>query len=161
MLKRLKEALPTYLIAIALPLVTGVVSALITRENMDIYRQFNMPPLAPPAWLFPVVWTVLYVLMGISSAIIFLMRDKNPDVASRGLSYYLISLVFNFAWSIIFFNLRSLLFAFLWLLLLFYFVLRTILSYSRVSPLAACLQIPYILWVAFAGYLNLAIYLLN
>ncbi len=161
MLKRLKEILPTYIIFIALPLTVGVLSALITRESMDIYASLVTPPLAPPSWLFPVVWTILYTLMGVSSAMVYLRRDKNPEAASQGLSFYFISLAVNFAWSIIFFNMRAFLFAFIWLLLLLYLIIRTILSYIKVSPLAAYLQIPYLLWVAFAGYLNFAIFLLN
>jgi tryptophan-rich sensory protein len=104
---------------------------------------------------------VLYVLMGISSAMVFLRRDKAPDAASRGIYYYLISLALNFSWSIIFFNLRSLLFAFIWLLFLMYFIIKTTISYYRVSRYIALLELPYLIWAAFALYLNLAIYLLN
>lgn len=161
MLKKIKEVLPTYIVAIALPLAVGAIAALITRENMDIYTELKTPPLAPPSWLFPIAWTILYVLMGISSGMVFLNRELNTEAADRGLSVYFISLVVNFGWSIIFFNMRSFLFAFIWLLLLVYLIIRTILYYRRVSPVAAYLQIPYLVWVLFAGYLNLGIYLLN
>ena len=161
MLKKIKEALPTYIVAVALPLAVGVISALLTRENMDIYSELNTPPLSPPSWLFPIAWTILYTLMGISSGMVFLNRGLNREAADRGLSVYFISLVVNFGWSIIFFNMRAFLFAFIWLLLLVYLIIRTILYYKRVSPLAAYLQIPYLVWVLFAGYLNIGIYLLN
>ncbi len=161
MLKKIKEVLPTYIVAVALPLAVGVVSALLTRENMDIYGELNTPPLSPPSWLFPIAWTILYTLMGISSGMVFLNRGLTTEAADRGLSVYFISLVVNFGWSIIFFNMRSFLFAFIWLLLLVYLIIRTILYYKKVSPLAAYLQIPYLIWVLFAGYLNLGIYLLN
>lgn len=161
MLKKIKEALPTYIVAVALPLAVGAVSALLTRENMDIYSELSVPPLAPPAWLFPIAWTILYILMGISSAMVYLQREHEPQMAERGLIVYFLSLVVNFTWSIIFFNMRSFIFAFIWLLLLVYLIIRTILYYRRVSPVAAYLQIPYLIWVLFAGYLNLGIYLLS
>ncbi len=161
MWNKIKGYIPTYLVAIAIPLTVGVLSALITMGNMDIYGEINTPPLSPPSWLFPVVWTVLYVLMGISSAIVYINRERNPDEARRGLTYYAVSLVVNFTWSIIFFNMQQFLLAFVWLLLLLYLIIKTVISYARVSRAAAYLQIPYILWVAFAGYLNAAIWLLN
>ena len=156
-----KKKISAYVIAIAIPLAVGALSALLTRGNMEIYGEINMPPLAPPGWPFPVVWTVLYVLMGVSSALVYLKRERNPESAKRGLTYYAVSLVFNFFWSIIFFNLERYFFAFLWLLVLLYLIVKTILSYRKVSPLAAYLQIPYAVWVAFAGYLNVAIWYLN
>lgn len=161
MLKKIKEKLPTYLIAIAIPLVVGVVAALLTRGNMDIYEEIVKPPLAPPGILFPIVWTILYVLMGISSALIVINKENSIDAATRGLTNYGMSLLFNFFWPIFFFNLESYLISFIWLVVLFYLILRTVLEYRHVSRLAALLQIPYLVWVAFAGYLNCAIWLLN
>ena len=161
MLEKLKRALPTYLVAVAIPLLVGTAAALLTRGNMDIYSEIAKPPLAPPGVLFPIVWTVLYVLMGISSAIVYRERAYKPDEAARGLSTYIMSLIFNFFWSIFFFNMGAYLISFIWLLILLALIIRTIIEYWRVSPLAAILQIPYALWVTFAGYLNLAIWLLN
>ena len=158
---KIKPYISTYIVAIAIPLIVGVLSALITKDNMDIYGELNTPPLAPPAWLFPVAWSILYILMGVSSAMVFLDREKNPDFAKCGLRYYVVSLVLNFGWSIIFFNIRAFLFSFLWLLLLLFTIVKTILCYSKVNRIAAYLQIPYALWVAFAGYLNAGIWLLN
>lgn len=151
----------TYAVAIAIPLAVGLVSALLTRGNMDIYSSLTKPPLAPPAWLFPIAWTILYALMGVSSAMVYLAREKAPAEARRGLLYYGISLAVNFFWSIIFFNMRSFILAFIWLILLLYLVAKTVLSYAKVERMAAYLQIPYIVWLLFAGYLNLAVYLLN
>ncbi len=156
-----KRKIGTYAIAIAIPLAVGTLSALLTRGSMGIYGEITSPPLAPPGWLFPIVWTLLYVLMGVSSAIVYLERNKDIVGAVLGLRYYAISLIFNFAWSIIFFNLRRFFLAFIWLLFLIYFIVKTVLQYRKASPLAAYLQIPYILWVIFAGYLNLAIWYLN
>lgn len=156
-----KNAIKTYAVAIAIPLATGVLSAFVTRGSMQIYKTLKAPPLSPPPFLFPIVWMALFTLMGISSALVWLNRHKNPKAARSGFLVYGISLVLNFLWSIIFFNMRQFLIAFVILLLLLYFILQTIKEYKKVSPAAAYLQIPYALWVAFAGYLNIAIWFLN
>lgn len=156
-----KRNIAVYAIAIAIPVATGLFSALLTRDSMQIYSQIITPPLAPPSILFPIVWTILYILMGISSGIVWQKRNEAPAQVNTAISYYAMSLAFNFVWSIIFFNFRQYLFAFVWLLGLLYLIVRTILAYKPISPAAAYLQIPYALWVSFAGYLNLAIWLLN
>ncbi len=151
----------TYAIAIAIPLVVGLLAALLTMESMDIYATLNTPPLSPPSVLFPIVWTILYTLMGVSSGMVWLSGEEEKGTKERGLIYYAVSLVFNFGWSLIFFRLRRFLIAFVWLLVLLYLIVRTILEYRKVSPTAAYLQIPYALWVTFAGYLNFGIWFLN
>ncbi|MBQ8584275.1 MAG: tryptophan-rich sensory protein [Clostridia bacterium] len=158
---KIKDNLASYVIAIAIPLGVGLLAAYLTMENMNIYSKINTPPLSPPALLFPIVWTVLYILMGVSSAMVYNRREAEPIYARRGLGYYAMSLIANFAWSIIFFNVRAFGIAFLWLVLLLYLIIRTILCYFKVSKVAALLQIPYAVWVAFAGYLNLGIIILN
>ena len=157
----IKQKIRTYSIAIAIPLAVGLLSALITMGDMQIYGEIEAPPLAPPSILFPIVWTVLYILMGVSSGMIWLRREETLQDATRGLAYYAISLIFNFLWSILFFRFRLFLFSFFWLLALLYLIIRTMLSYERVYSLAAYLQIPYLFWVSFAGYLNFAIWFLN
>lgn len=161
MWNKIKPYLPTYIVAIAIPLAVGILAAALTRENMDIYGELNTPPLSPPAILFPIVWTILYVLMGISSAGIYTNRELNPEATRRGLTYYAMSLVANFAWSIIFFGLSAVLPALICLIVLFYLIIRTIIEYAKVKPWCAYLQIPHAVWVAFAGYLNAGIWLLN
>ena len=156
-----KQRFKVYAIAILIPLLVGGLSALLTMGNMQIYEELNTPPGSPPSWLFPVVWTALYVLMGVSSGMIWLRKKESVSAADSGLAFYAASLAFNFAWSILFFNLRWFLVAFLWLLVLLFLIIRTIMSYKKISPLAAYLQIPYAVWVAYAGYLNLGIWLLN
>ena len=156
----MKNKLKTYLISIAIPLAVGGLSALLTMGNMDLYSEINSPPLAPPAWLFPVAWTVLYVLMGVSCAMILLTPAPSAKM-ERAVAVYAASLVFNFGWSIIFFNLRAFFVAFAWLLILWAMILATILVYRPINKTAAYLQIPYLIWVAFAGYLNLAVAMLN
>lgn len=148
-------------IAILIPLAVGFLASLLTMESMDIYTALKTPPLSPPGWLFPIVWTILYTLMGISSALVKENRKKDLNATACGRRYYTLSLIFNFLWSIVFFNLRWLLFAFIWLMVLLYLIIRTTLCYKKVSPLAAYLQIPYAVWVAFAGYLNFALWILN
>ena len=157
LLKKLKP----YIISVLLALAVGGLSAFFTKDSMDIYMDINRPPLSPPSWIFPVVWGVLFVLMGISAAIVYTRREENPAAAKRGLRVYGISLVVNFLWSIIFFNYQAFLFAFIWLVLLWVLVLIYILQYRKISPLAAYLQIPYLAWITFAGYLTFMIYLLN
>ncbi len=155
------EKIKPFIVSIALSLGVGTLAAFLTRDTMSIYEELVRPPLAPPAILFPIVWTVLYILMGISAAIIYQRRAEEPAAVRDALTVYGMSLVVNFAWSIIFFRFRAFLVAFLWLLFLLYLILRTIFAYRKISPPAAYLQIPYALWVAFAGYLNFAIWLLN
>ena len=161
MTKEIKRALPAFTTAIAIPLAVGTASALLTRGQMDIYEELTAPPLAPAAILFPIIWSLLYILMGISSALVWLGRNADKKSASLGLGYYVASLAVNFSWSLIFFRIGALFFAFVWLILLLYLAVRTVICYRKVSPLAAYLQIPYILWLLFAGYLNLAIVILN
>ncbi len=156
-----KKQIKTYVIAILIPLAVGGLAAFLTRNNMDLYEQINKPPLSPPAIVFPIVWTILYILMGVSSARVWLKRGRNPEAAVDGLFTYGIQLFFNFFWSLFFFNLREFFFAFLWLLILWGLILRMILLFRKVDGLAAILQIPYLIWVTFAGYLNFMIYLSN
>lgn len=161
MWEKIKPYIKTYVVAIAIPLTVGILSALFTKDNMDIYEEIIVPDIAPPSWLFPIVWTILYVLMGISSGLVYSNREREPEAARTGLTTYAVSLVINFAWSIIFFNANAFLLAFIWLILLLYTILRTIYYYYKVDKIAAFLQIPYALWVAFAGYLNFSIWLMN
>ena len=150
-----------YVISIAIALGVGGLSALLTMGNMDIYTELRQPPLAPPAILFPIVWTLLYILMGISSAMVYTNRLGFREAAKKGLTAYAVSLVLNFSWSIIFFNLEAAFFALLVLVALLFSIIKTVIEYRKVFPTAAYLQIPYALWVAFAGYLNAGIWLIN
>ncbi len=155
------QKIKPYVIGIVSALLVGGLAAFLTRDSMDLYNSVKTPPLSPPSILFPIVWTILYILMGIGAALVYQNRKKDPDSASTGLFTYGISLAVNFFWSLIFFSAKAYLFAFIWLLCLLLLILRYIIYYKRVSPAAAYLQIPYAVWVAFAGYLNFAIYLLN
>ena len=148
------------LICIAIPLVVGGISAWLSRGSMKTYAVLNKPPLSPPGWLFPVVWTILFVLMGLATYLV-LTSEQSQQTINRALRLYGIQLGVNFFWSILFFNMSLYLFSFIWLILLWILILATTVQFYRVSPAAGYLMIPYLLWVAFAGYLNLGIYLLN
>lgn len=151
----------SYIIGVLIALSVGGLSATFTMGNMNLFDEIKKPPLSPPAILFPIVWTILYIFMGISSAIIYDHRKFMKTEAEVGLVIYAVSLILNFCWSIIFFNFRAFTFAFIWLLLLWSSILYMIAQYYRVNKLAAYLQIPYLIWVTFAGYLTFAISLIN
>lgn len=157
----LLKKLRPYIVSSAISLGVGLLSALITKGDMAIYEEIVKPPLAPPALLFPIAWIILYVLMGISSARIYIKRRENTGEVKDALAVYAMSLIVNFTWSIIFFTLEAFLVAFVWLLLLLALIITTVIRYKPIDKLAAFLQIPYIIWVSFAGYLNLAIFILN
>lgn len=144
--------------SIAIGLGTGLFSVLLTLGNFKAYSALLQPPLAPPGWLFPVVWTILYILMGVSA---YLVYECDAEEKYIGLAVYVLQLIFNFLWLIIFFNIRNLLFAFVWLVFLWILVLAMTISFYKVNKTAGLLQIPYLLWVTFAGYLNIALYILN
>lgn len=148
------------LINLFIPLAVGGLSALLTMNSMESFEKINQPPLSPPGWLFPVVWTILYILMGISAYLV--TTGSATDKQKRNaFIVYGIQLFFNFLWSIIFFNREDYLFAFVWLVILWVLIIANIVLFYRISKPAGLLLIPYLLWVTFAGYLNFAIYLLN
>lgn len=147
----------SFITAVAIPLAVGGLSALLTRKSMELFYLIEKPPLSPPALLFPIVWTLLYILMGIAS---YLVYKRKPESDSAML-FYALQLGFNFLWSVFFFNQQWYLFAFLWLVILWLLILITLAEFYRISRPAGILLIPYLLWVSFAGYLNLGIYLLN
>ena len=138
----------------------GALSGWLTREGTQIYAQTIVkPPLSPPGWVFPVVWAILYALMGIGAAKVY--QAPASKTRSMGLNLFITQLVVNFFWSPIFFNLQDFGFSLLWLLLLWGLVLWMILVFRKVKPLAAKLQIPYLLWLTFAAYLNFGVWYLN
>lgn len=137
---------------IALPLIIGIVVGLIMMPFND-YKDLIQPPLSPPAILFPIVWTILYILMGISAYIISLRKGK--------LITYYWQLFVNALWTILFFVFKLRLLSFIWIILLIILVIKMIKEFSRINSLAGYIQIPYLLWLIFAAYLNLGVYILN
>ena len=145
------------IISILIPLTVGTMSALFS-GNMSSYSILNKPAFSPPGFIFPVVWTILYILMGASSYIVYFSNSSNK---SKALLLYCIQLFFNFCWSIIFFGLDLFLFAFIWLIALIFIIIIMIREFYAVTPLAAYLQIPYLIWCIFAAYLNLFLFIMN
>lgn len=145
------------IISILIPLTVGTMSALFS-GNMSSYSILNKPAFSPPGFIFPVVWAILYILMGASSYIVYFSNSSNK---SKALLLYCIQLFFNFCWSIIFFGLDLFLFAFIWLIALIFIIIIMIRQFLIVNPLSAYLQIPYLIWCIFAAYLNFSIFLLN
>ena len=155
-----KSQWKTYAFWIVLTEAVGALSGWLTREGTELYQSsIVQPPLSPPGIVFPIVWTILYALMGIGAARVYL--SPASGTRSQALLRYAVQLAFNFFWSIIFFNFQTFGLAFLWLAALWVLIVRMILSFRKADPLAAWLQLPYLLWVTFAGYLNLGVWLLN
>jgi tryptophan-rich sensory protein len=147
-------------ICLAIPLAVGGLSALLTMGSMDDFAALEQPPLSPPGWLFPVVWTILFALMGISLYLV-INSGVSQDKLTPALTVFAIGLAFNFFWSIWFFNFGWYVFAFVWLLALWVIIIINAVLFYRISKPAGLLFIPYILWVTFAAYLNAAIAVLN
>ncbi|WMI81442.1 TspO/MBR family protein [Anaerotignum sp. MB30-C6] len=143
---------------ILLSLGVGGLSGFLNMGAMSQYQTLNQPPLAPPAWVFPVVWTILYILMGIGAAIVYCSDSPKRKEA---LKTFFIQLVFNFCWSFFFFTLEWRFFAFVWLIVLLLLVLAMVKDFNEVSTVAARLQIPYVIWLCFAAYLNFGTWWLN
>lgn len=138
----------------------GAFSGWLSRGSAELYaREINKPPLSPPGIVFPIVWVILYALMGYSASVI----DRSPasQARPRGLTLYLVQLGFNFFWSLIFFNGQWYGFAFFWLAALWALVFLMIRRFAEVDATAANLQWPYLVWLTFAGYLNLGVWILN
>ena len=154
-----KSKIKPYAVSILLTLAVGGLSGFLTSMGMDSFDALTKRPLTPPSFLFPIVWTVLFILMGVGAARIFMTE---PTAArNRALIVYVVQLAVNFFWSIIFFNLQAYAFAFFWLILLWVLILTMIYLFCKVDKPAALIQIPYAIWVTFAGYLNLMIWLMN
>ncbi len=149
---------------VALPLIVGAISALLTGNAMDSYQVMNQPPLAPPAWLFPIAWTILYILMGLGSYFLLLAPAESIEKKRAkciAMIVYFIQLCFNFVWSLIFFDAKQYTFAFVWLMILWVMIIVIIWKTSKVCWKAMLMFIPYLLWCTFAAYLNLMIAILN
>lgn len=145
---------------IVIPLLVGIISAFLTRGGMEDFKSLSHPPLTPPDMLFPIVWTLLYILMGISAYLVKTSTTNEENIA-RAMSIYFYQLVVNFLWPVFFFNLQWFLFSFFWLVLLWILVAVMIKRFYDVRPIAAYMNIPYLIWLTFAAYLNLGVWWLN
>lgn len=149
MLKKYKP----YIVQILAALAVGGISALLVRDGFSAFGSIAKPALTPPSAVFPIAWSVLYILMGIGAGLVS-VKGKIPFV-------YPLQLFVNFLWPIIFFGLQAYLFAFVWLVLLWVLVISMIGEFYRIDKRSAYLQIPYLLWTTFAGYLNFAVWFMN
>ena len=147
-------------ILIVTPILIGIGSAILTKDAMLDYGDLIKPPLAPPKIVFPIAWTILYLLMGIGAALIY-TQEEYSTYRSTGLTLHIVQLILNFFWSIIFFNQQKYVFAFIWLVIMWLVVFSMLMNYKKINQTAYLLNIPYIVWLTFAGYLNLSIAILN
>ena len=145
-----------YVKSILIPLILGAVVGLITSDYMD-YSMLIKPSFAPPGFLFPIVWTILYILMGVSYGILK-SKKKTDGIVDK---LYYTQLFVNLFWSIIFFVFEWRLIAYLWILLLIILVVSMIKEFYERDRISGLIQIPYLIWIIFASFLNLSIYLLN
>lgn len=152
-----KKYMP-YIVSVLISLGIGGLSAFLTKDSMPIYSAINRPAFSPPPELFPIVWTVLFVLMGIAAGMIWCSNGRQLDFA---LLFYGAQLVFNFCWTLIFFNFRAYFAAFIWLCLLLVLIGITMIKFFRIKSTAGWLLLSYFAWVCFAGYLNFMIWRLN
>ena len=151
-------------VCIALPLATGALSSFLTRDDMIAFRAAQKPALYPPDLIFPIVWTVLFFLMGIASYRIIRAHKKNDTAIYRvriAIAYYVLQLAVNFIWPLVFFSYHAYWLAFAVLIMLVYIVLRTYHAFSAIDRFAGYYLLPYLVWLAFAGYLNVTVAMLN
>ena len=144
---------------LAIPLVVGGLATLLS-GGMGDYQAMSQPPLSPPGWVFPVVWSVLYLTMGYASYRVY-SRGEDAGTVRVSLILYGVQLFFNFLWPIVFFRFHAYLAAFVVLILLWIGIVLTLWEFYKSDERAGDLMLPYLLWVTFAAYLNLGVYLLN
>lgn len=148
------------IICLLIPLAVGGLAAALTMGSMEQFAALAQPPLSPPGWVFPVVWTILYLLMGWASFLIW--KSGAPQAAKkRALGPYGVQLAANFVWPLLFFRAGLYGFALIWLVILLVLVAETMLAFGRIDRRAAWLLAPYLLWLLFAAYLNAGVWLLN
>ena len=148
----------SFLYSSAITFIFAILGGIVTYIGMPRFQNTVQPPLSPPAYLFPIVWTLLFLLMSVSATIIY---DSDDEISPKALFLYMIQLTLNFWWCVLFFGFRLYFFSFIWLLLLLLTVFVMTVLFYRVNKLAGILQIPYILWLMFAAYLNFGIWFLN
>ena len=150
----MKTGTKAYIVFIAVTLAVGALAAALTMGSMEDYGNLPKPSFAPPGWLFPIVWTILYVLMAVAAARVWMSGSVCRD---KAIILYAVQLTVNFFWTIIFFNFREYTFAFVWLLLLLTLVIAAAVLFAKADKTAGLLLAPYVIWLVFAGILNLSI----
>lgn len=147
------------LIAILIPEAVGFLSSFVTGNISNMYNSYTKPPLSPPGIVFPIVWGILYALMGIASYIVF--EESKGEKRKEALTFYALQLAVNFIWPIIFFRFEAYWVAVVVILVLLALVVITALKFKEISNVAFWLLIPYIVWLVFATYLNIGVAVLN
>lgn len=158
-LKRLWGKIRVYVVFAAIALAAGGLAGLLSGSEMADFEALRKPPLSPPGWLFPVVWSMLYVLMGVGAGRVW--RASSGELRRDAIYLWGAQLLVNFFWTIIFFVFQYRLFAAVWLALLLTLVIAMTLKFAKIDKPAAYLQLPYLLWLCFALYLNLGVWYLN
>ena len=143
----------------ALALLVGGLSSIITQGQMEAFSALRQPPLSPPGWVFPVAWTILYLLMGVGMAVVW--RRSDGERRRRAVTIWGVQLAVNFIWPLLFFLWQLRLLSLIWLVVLLILVANMTSEFEKTSVTAARLQIPYLLWLLFAAYLNLGVWILN
>ena len=147
------------IIAIGIPEAVGFLSSFLTGNIGNMYNSYTKPPLSPPGIVFPIVWTILYALMGIASYIVY--EEGRGEKQKEALTFYVIQLAVNFIWPIIFFRFEAYWVAVVVILVLLALVVITALKFKEINTVAFWLLVPYIIWLAFATYLNIGVAVLN
>jgi translocator protein len=148
-----------FIMCIVACLGLGTISGLLTANSVDVYKTINLPDLAPPSILFPIVWTILYILMGLSLYLVLLKRDSE-DIRLP-VAIFVSQFILNFIWAPIFFTYAEYLLSFIIIVIMWVLVLAMIITFRRINPVAGYMQIPYLLWLIVAGYLSWNVYVLN
>ena len=146
--------------AILIPVLTGLFSAFLTSEDMALYETMARPDIAPPGWIFPIVWTVLYILMGCASYIVY-VSDAETETKRKALIFYALQLAMNFFWSTLFFTYMRYMTALIWLLVMWVLIIICTIRFFRIQRSAGFMMIPLLLWTTFAAYLNYTWYALS
>ena len=153
----LKNKILSFVLNIIIPLGLGALVGFLSGSNNG-YNEFIKPNFAPPGIVFPTVWSILYILMGISA---YMIKQSDSLYRNNALKLYYAQLIVNLLWSFLFFKFKLILFSALWILLLIYLVIKMILQFYKIKKVASYLQLPYLLWLIFAFILNLTIFILN
>ena len=148
------------LIAVLIPILVGLSSAYLTGDDMTVYETMNRPALAPPGWVFPVAWTVLYIMMGLASYFVF-VSETDAETKKKALVLYGVQLLMNFCWSTLFFTFSRYLIALIWLLGMWLVILICMIRFYRIHRAAGLMMTALFLWTTFAAYLNLACYIMS
>ena len=148
----------SFVFSFVMTFIFAILGGIVTYIGIPKFENAQQPPLSAPSWLFPVVWSILFLLMSVGAAVIY---DSDDETSGKALLLYTIQLTLNFWWCVLFFGFRLYFFSFIWLLLLLLTVFVMTVLFCRISKLAGLIQIPYMLWLGFAAYLNFGVWFLN